>query len=467
MIDPANASYVHSPGTCPLSGATLDQAFRAAVAEHADHEAVVSLPQRRRLTYRTLDAAVERMARGMLALDIGHGDRVAVWSTDNVEWIVLQLATARIGAVLVNVNPAYRPDELRHALAHARVGTVFTIPSFRSSHYVEMLRALCPGVSGSHSFAPLCAELPELRHLVAWDPERVADTARPAPGFLTWCEVEARGASVPAELVATRAAEVDPDDPVSIQFTSGTTGAPKAVVLTHHNLLNNAWFTGEAMAITAADRLCVPVPFYHCFGMVVSNLVCLIRGATLVIPAPHFEPGATLAAIAGERCTLVHGVPTMFLAELECERRSHFDLSSLRSGIMAGAPCPAELLRAVVRELGCDVLVGYGQTEASPVTHITRLGDSEARRLETVGLNLPHTETKIVDVASGHIVPRGQTGEVCVRGYHVMRGYFEQPEATANTVDAAGWLHTGDLGSLDRDGYLRITGRLKDMIIRG
>jgi len=461
-------SYVHRADTEPLIGATIDHCFRAVVARFGPREAVVSVPQSRRKSYDELDAAVERLARGLLALEVQRGDRVGVWSTDNLEWLVLQLATARVGAVLVNVNPAYRISELRHAMNKARIQVLFTIPSFHSSDYAGMLLQLCPEARTRSAAEFACEALPDLRHLVVWDPQAPAETASPAPGFLTWQQVDARGAHIGAAAVTERAASLDSDDPINIQFTSGTTGHPKAVELSHHNLVNNAWFTGSALGLSAADRLCVPVPFYHCFGMVVSNLVCLLRGATLVIPAPHFEAGATLAAIQDERCTVIHGVPTMFIAELERPDRAEYDLSSLRTGIMAGAPCPPEVLRRVIEEMGCkEILVGYGQTEASPVTHLTRADDSFELRLTTVGTNLPHTEAKVIDVAGGATLPCGEQGEVCVRGYHVMRGYFEDPEATRRAIDPGGWLHTGDLGVIDAAGYLRITGRLKDMIIRG
>jgi fatty-acyl-CoA synthase len=280
--------------------------------------------------------------------------------------------------------------------------------------------------------------------------------------------VEGRGEEVDDAALAGRAASLEADDPINIQFTSGTTGFPKPVVLTHHNILNNGWFAGEVLGLTERDRLCVPVPFYHCFGMVVSNLACLARGAAIVVPAPHFEAGATLAAIEQERCTAVHGVPTMFVAELESPDFARRDLRSLRTGIMAGAPCPPELVRRVIEEMGCrELLIGYGETEASPITHLTRPLDSFERRVRTVGTNLPHQEVKVVDPGTGALLPVGAQGEVCFRGYHVMRGYFGQQEATRAAIDGAGWLHSGDLGVMDEDGYLRITGRLKEMIVRG
>ncbi len=285
---------------------------------------------------------------------------------------------------------------------------------------------------------------------------------------MTWSEVLSHSEQITDEELATRAAMLDPDDPINIQFTSGTTGFPKAVVLTHHNILNNAYFAAKIMRLSAEDRLCVAVPFYHCFGMVVANLVCITVGATIVIPSEYFDPTPTLAAIDQERCTAVHGVPTMFIAELEHPDFHRFDHSTLRTGIMAGAPCPPELVRRVMEDMGCkEILIGYGETEASPITHLTRPDDSIERRIGTVGTNLPHQECKVIDVQTGAVLPRGRQGEVCFRGYHVMRGYYGQEDATHEAIDEAGWLHSGDLGVLDDDGYLRITGRLKDMIIRG
>jgi fatty-acyl-CoA synthase len=459
---------VHRGGFVPLLGATIDVKFREVVERFPQHEAVVSLPQGARRTYAQLDMDVEEVARGLMGLGVEAGDRVGIWSTDNLEWIIVQMATARIGAVLVTINPAYRIGELRHALAAARVRVLMLIPSFRSSHYARMVTELCPECTTCTPDTLDVAALPELRHLVIYDPADPAATVRPQPGFLTWRDLVERGRDVPSHAVAERGQTLDPDDPINIQFTSGTTGAPKPVVLTQHNILNNGYFTGAAMRFSEHDRLCVPVPFYHCFGMVVSTLACLTHGAALIIPSDHFEPGATLDAIEREQCTAVHGVPTMFIAELEQKDLHERDLSSLRTGIMAGAPCPPELVRRVMNEMGCrELLIAYGQTESSPVTHITHPDDSFERRTQTVGTNLPHQEVKIVDPDSGVVVPIGTAGEICFRGYHVMRGYDGQPEATREVIDEAGWLHSGDIGVLDEDGYLRITGRLKDMIIRG
>jgi fatty-acyl-CoA synthase len=443
-------SYVHRGGTVPLLGTTLDRHFREVAGRHPDRDALVSLHQGLRLSYAALDRETERLARGLLALGLRKGDRVGIWATNNAEWLLVLLATARTGTILVNVNPACRAGELDHALRLSGVRTLFLMPRFRSSDYVAMIREL---------------RLDGLQ-LVLYDPAR--RVLEPPPGFLAWDEVLRRGDSVAPEEVGRRERSLDPDDPINIQFTSGTTGAPKAVTLTHHNILNNGHFVGKTLGFTERDRLCMPVPFYHCFGMVVSALACLSHGAALVLPSEHFDAGAALEAVERERCTALHGVPTMFVAELEHPDLARRDLSSLRTGIMAGAPCPPELLRRVIEEMGIrDLRVGYGQTEASPVTHMTREGDSFERRTGSVGTNLDHQETKVVDVRTGAVVPAGEAGEVCFRGYHVMRGYWGQEEATRKAIDPAGWLRSGDVGVMDGDGYLRITGRLKDMIIRG
>ncbi len=459
-------SYHHRGGSEPLLGATIPEHLLAVAARHREREAAVFLPQGQRLTYGALTAAVDQLARGLLGLGFGKGERIGIWSTNNLEWLLLQLATARIGAVLVNINPAYRAQELAYALKRSEVQALFFIPAFRTSDYVAMLLEVLPELR--RDAQPGSAGFPQLRRVVLYDPADPLNTARPQPGFTLWREVLAAGRGVPpAELDAATAA-LDPDDSINIQYTSGTTGFPKAVVLTHHNLLNNAWFAARAMRFTEADRLAVPVPFYHCFGMVLANLLCLSVGATLVVPCEHFDPLAVLQAIQAERCTAVHGVPTMFIAQLEHPRFKEFDLTSLRTGIMAGAPCPPALMRRVMEEMHCaEILIGYGETEASPLTHLTDPGDSMARRTETVGRNLPHQEVKVVSTDDGRTVALGEVGEICFRGYHVMRGYYGDEAATRKAIDAAGWLHSGDLGSMDAEGYVRITGRLKDMIIRG
>lgn len=465
----ATLSYFHRGGDTPLLGGTIPEHFAEVCRRHGDGEAVVCPFQDRRLTYAELAQETDRVARGLIALGFGKGDRIGVWSTNNVEWLLLQMATARIGAVLVNVNPAYRPRELAYALERSEVQGLFTIPAFRTSAYVEMLTELVPELKQADPAQDLTSEaLPHLRRVVVYDPAAPDETERPSPGFGVWQDMLTAGEGVADEELEALTASLDRDDPINIQYTSGTTGFPKAVVLTHHNLLNNAYFTAQAMHFGSNDRLAVPVPFYHCFGMVLANLVSFSVGACIVIPAPHFDPLATLEAIAAERCTAVHGVPTMFIAQLEHPEFARFDLSSLRTGIMAGAPCPEALMNRVIGDMHCsEILIGYGQTEASPLTHLTTREDSLERRTQTVGRNLEHQEVKVIDPESGQTVPLGEVGEICFRGYHVMRGYYGDAEKTAETVDEAGWLHSGDLGTMDAEGYVQITGRLKDMIIRG
>jgi fatty-acyl-CoA synthase len=466
-VNGGQRSYLHRGGEVPLLGATIPEHFAEIARRFADHEAVVCRHQGRRLSYARLAAETDYLARGLLGLGFRPGERIGVWATDNVEWLLLQLATARIGAVLVNVNPAYRPRELAYALERSEVQGLFAIPRFRSSDYAGMLCDLVPELAAGPREVRSTA-LPHLRRIVLWDPAASAETQVPTPGFTPWGEVLAAAERVSAVELERIAATLDADDPINIQYTSGTTGFPKAVVLSHHNILNNAWFAAHALRFTEADRLCVPVPFYHCFGMVLSNLLCFSIGACLVVPAEHFDSLAVLEAVAEERCTALHGVPTMFIAELENPRFREFDLSSLRTGIMAGAPCPPELMKRVMAEMHLpEILIGYGQTEASPLTHLTAPDDTFERRIETVGRNLPHQETKVAHPATGRALPVDEVGEVCFRGYHVMKGYYGDPVATARAIDDTRWLRSGDLGTMDANGYLRITGRLKDMIIRG
>lgn len=462
----AQKSYCHRGGAVPLLGATIPAHFQSIADKHAEREAVVSMLQNRRLTYCALAKEIDQLALGLLGMGFAKGDRIGVWSSNNLEWLLLQMATARIGAILVNINPAYRTRELAYALKRSEVQGLFLIPAFRGADYVAMLAELVPELKQPGAWKS--GEFPHLGRVVLFDPANPPATARPQPGFTLWGEVLAAGEAVAPDKLIDATAALDIDDPINIQYTSGTTGFPKAVVLTHHNILNNAWFSAQAMHFTEADRLCVPVPFYHCFGMVLANLLCLSVGACEVIPSDHFDPLAVLQAVEHERCTAIHGVPTMFIAELEHASFKEFDLSSLRTGIMAGAPCPPALMQRVMEEMHCaEILIGYGETEASPLTHLTSRDDSIARRIETVGTNLPHQEVKVVSLDNGRTVATGEVGEICFRGHHVMRGYYGDPDATRKAIDANGWLHSGDLGSMDRDGYLRITGRLKEMIIRG
>ncbi|MEA2094359.1 MAG: fatty acid CoA ligase family protein, partial [Pseudomonadota bacterium] len=433
-----------------------------------DNEALVSIAQDRRLTYAQLEAAVEPLARGLLGCGFNRVDRIGIWSTNNMEWLLLQLATARIGAILVNINPAYRPGELAYALQRSKVNGLFVIPGFRSSDYVAMLTELIPELKDTGPAEIGNRDLPALRRVVVYDPAAPEQSERPHPGFTTWADVLAAGDTIPARQLAAVTDSLDMDDPINIQYTSGTTGFPKAVLLTHHNILNNAWFSARAMHFTVADRLAVPVPFYHCFGIVLANLLCLSVGACIVIPGEHFDAAEVLKAVETEGCTAIHGVPTMFTAELELPAFRDFNLATLRTGIMAGATCPPALMKRVMQDMHCtEILIGYGETEAAPLTHLTSREDALERRVATVGTNLPHQEVKVVDVDTRNTVLLGMVGEICFRGYHIMRGYYGDPEATARAIDDSGWLASGDLGTMDADGYVKITGRLKEMIIRG
>lgn len=461
-------SYLRRGGEVPLLDSTIPDHFKKNVRLYPENEAVVSLPQQRRLTYAELDEAVDQLAKGLVAIGFNKGDRIGIWSTNNIEWLVLQIATARIGSILVNINPAYRLRELVYALQRSEVQGVFLIPAFRQSNYVQMMLDAMPQLQHCRPDQLQNHELPHLRRVVLYAPDNPLATERPAMGFTVWQEVIAAGQGVEDVQLDEITRGLDCHDPINIQYTSGTTGFPKAVLLTHHNILNNAYFAAQAMHFTGQDRLCVPVPFYHCFGMVLANLLCLSVGATLVLPSEYFDDSQVLRAIDKEKCTAVHGVPTMFIVELENPLFKELDLSNLRTGIMAGAPCPPELMKRVIEDMHCsEILIGYGQTEVSPLSHLTARDDSFEHRINTVGTNLPHQEVKIVDTETGATVPINEVGEICFRGYHLMKGYYNDPEATDKAIDSDGWLHSGDLGSMDREGYVRITGRLKEMIIRG
>ncbi|MBC8316905.1 MAG: AMP-binding protein [Desulfobulbaceae bacterium] len=460
-------SYLCRKGTPPLLETTIPAHFQSIEKKYSQREAVVSLPQNRRLTYGQLSEEIDRLAKGLMGLGFGRGNRIGIWSTNNIEWLLLQMATARIGAVLVNINPAYKPAELAYALRKSEVQALFVIPGFRVSNYVATLAEVVTELKKS-SGQITSTEFPFLQRVVLYDPRSPAETLKPFPGFTVWKEVIASGEALLQSALESVTASLQCHDPINIQYTSGTTGFPKAVVLSHRNILNNAFFTAQAMHFGQKDRLCVSVPFYHCFGMVLANLLCLSVGACIVIPCEHFDAGQVLQAVDQEKCTAIHGVPTMFIAELEHHDFNRYDMSSLRTGIMAGAPCPPSLMTRIIEEMHCrDILIGYGETEASPITHLTTREDSIERRITTVGRNLPHQEVKIVNVADGATVPVGEVGEICFRGYHIMQGYYGDPEATVKAVDEEGWLYSGDLGRMDSEGYVQITGRLKEMIIRG
>ncbi|WP_043728842.1 AMP-binding protein [Nocardia asiatica] len=437
---PPVPSYACGVSDIPLLGDTIGGNLDRTVAAFPQREALVDCPTARRWTYRELGAAVDALACGLAGQGIGKGDRVGIWAPNCAEWFVLQYATAKIGAILVTVNPAYRTSELEYVLRQAGVRLLVAAERFKSSDYVAMIervRPKCPGLA---------------QVLVLGTPE--------------W-EALARTEIDPARLAAL-GARLSADDPINIQYTSGTTGFPKGATLSHHNILNNGYFVGELCGYTEQDRICVPTPFYHCFGMVMGNLASTSHGAAVVIPAPSFDPRATLAAVEAERCTSLYGVPTMFidmLAELDA---ATVELSTLRTGIMAGSPCPVEVMKRVIDRMGMrEVCICYGMTETSPVSTQTRRDDGIDRRTATVGRVGPHLEVKIVDPATGLTVPRGEPGELCTRGYSVMLGYWDDPEKTAEVVDAARWMHTGDIGVMDDEGYLAVTGRIKDMVIRG
>ncbi len=461
-------SYFKTEGEIPLLDSTIPSHFLDIATRYADHEAVVAVAQNQRLTYRELSTQIDALARSLMALDYSKGDRIGIWSTNNLEWVLIQMACSRIGVVLVNINPAYRLPELSYALRQSELQGLFTIPSFRSSNYLAMLRELLPELQHAMPGDLHNPDLPHLRRVFCFDPLGDISTEEILPGLLSWPALLAQADTISQAELEERTKSLQTDEVINIQYTSGTTGHPKAVMLSHHNILNNAWFSAQIMGFSEEDRLCVPVPFYHCFGTVLATLLCLSCGACLVIACDHFEAGQVLAAIEQEKCTAIHGVPTMFIAELEHTAFKDTDKSSLRTGIMAGAPCPPPLLKRVMSDMHCpEIIIGYGQTEASPLTHLTRRSDSFAKRILTVGRNLPHQEVKIINVTTGNAIAVGQVGEICFRGYHLMKGYYKDPEATAQAIDSEGWLHSGDLGSMDDQGYVAITGRLKDMIIRG
>ncbi|MFI6999571.1 AMP-binding protein [Nocardia sp. NPDC050175] len=435
-----NPSYASGPSDTPLLGDTIGGNLDRTVATFPDQEALVDKPSDRRWTYRELGAAIDALATGLAARGIGKGDRVGVWAPNCAEWFFVQYASAKIGAILVNINPAYRTNELEYVLRQAGVRVLVAAPEFKTSNYVAMIDEVRPN----------CPKLEQVLVLGTPEWDALAQTV------------------IDADRLAAVAAELSIDDPINIQYTSGTTGFPKGATLSHHNILNNGFFVGELCGYTEVDRICVPVPFYHCFGMVMGNLASTSHGATVVIPAPAFDPKATLAAVESERCTSLYGVPTMFIALLTELDSATPDLSSLRTGIMAGSPCPVEVMKRVIDRLGMhEVCICYGMTETSPVSTQTRRDDGIDRRTATVGRVGPHLEVKIVDPATGLTVPRGEPGELCTRGYSVMLGYWNDEARTAEAIDTAQWMHTGDIGVMDDDGYLAITGRIKDMVIRG
>jgi fatty-acyl-CoA synthase len=434
-----------------LIGETIGAMFDRVAEQFPDREAVVCVPTGDRMTYAELRAATDAFARGLIGLGVRHGDRVGIWSANTLEWVIAQFATPKIGAILVNINPAYRTSEAAYALRQSGVSVLLTQICHKTSSYARMLAEIRP-------------DLPELREVVL-----IGDDELDAPlQALRWRDVATlAGANVSPERLAERLAATQFDEAINVQYTSGTTGFPKGATLSHHNILNNGYFIGEGCKYTEHDRVCVPVPFYHCFGMVLGNLAIVTHGAAIVIPSASFEPAAALAAVAQERCTSLYGVPTMFIAELALPNFSEYDLGSLRTGIMAGSPCPVEVMKRVQSEMHMpEVTICYGMTETSPVSTQTAIDDPIEKRTGSVGRVHPHLEVKIVDEA-GRIVPRGTPGELCTRGYSVMLGYWNAPEQTAAAIDAARYMHTGDIAVMDAEGYVNIAGRIKDMVIRG
>ncbi|MEQ8798431.1 MAG: AMP-binding protein [Salinisphaeraceae bacterium] len=453
-------SYVHGASPVPLLGDTIGRAFDRTVTEHGDREVLVSRHENLRLTYRELQTRVDEYAAAFLALGLAPGDRIGIWSHNNAAWLITQLATARAGLVLVNINPAYRRSELVYALNKVGCKALILMPAYASSDYLGIVQSVAPELAECEPGRLQAAEVPSLRHVIRLGPD-------PTPGMFNFDALPDQVTPSHREQLAEITATLQADDPINIQFTSGTTGNPKGATLSHHNILNNGFFVGEAIRLTPADRLCVPVPLYHCFGMVMGNLGCITHGSTIVYAGEAFDPGAVLGTVAAERCTALYGVPTMFIAELSHPDFGTFDLSSLRTGIMAGSPCPEAVMKRVIDEMHMsEVTIAYGMTETSPVSFQTGADDSLANRVGTVGRIQPHLEVKIVDEA-GRVVPRGEPGELCTRGYSVMLGYWDDDEKTREAIDDARWMHTGDLATLDEHGYCRIVGRLKDMVIRG
>jgi fatty-acyl-CoA synthase len=451
-------SYVHGNSGPPLIGKTIGALLDEVSATDGDREALVVAHQKIRLTYAELKSRSDAFASGLLALGLEPGDRVGIWSPNCAEWTIAQFATAKAGLILVNINPAYRLSELEHVLRTVECTALISAGRFKSSDYIAMVRELVPEL-GSGSDELHSARLPELRYVIS--------IAGKHDGCLAFDWILERGKQAGNRRLESLSATIQMDDAVNIQFTSGTTGLPKGATLSHHNLINNAFFVGEATGIEPGSRVCIPVPLYHCFGMVMGNLGCITHAATMVYPSESFDPLRTLEAVEAERCDVLYGVPTMFIAQLNHPAFSRFDLSSLRRGIMAGAPCPIEVMKEVASTMHMsEITIAYGMTETSPVSFQSSRDDPVELRVSTVGRIQPHLEVKIVD-RHGRIVPRGEAGELCTRGYSVMLGYWKDEARTREAVDSAGWMHTGDLATIDDDGYCRIAGRIKDMVIRG
>jgi fatty-acyl-CoA synthase len=453
-------SYVHGASDQPLIGKTIGQFFDEACGKWASRPALVVRHQKVRLSYGELRQTVDKLAAGLLTLGLNPGDRIGIWSPNNSEWVLTQFATAKAGLILVNINPAYRIAELEYALNKVGCKALILAERFKISDYIGMLRELAPELGQAQPGKLEAARLPSLRSVVLLGDNWHSGTFR-------FSEIMTRGGTAEAERIAALSPQLQFDQPINIQFTSGTTGLPKGATLSHHNILNNGFFIGEAMRLTPQDRLCIPVPLYHCFGMVLGNLAALTHGACMVFPGEGFDPLATLQTVAEERCTALHGVPTMFIAQLDHPEFEKFGLSSLRTGIMAGSPCPIEVMKRAVAKMNLsEITIAYGMTETSPVSFQSSAEDPLERRVSTVGRIQPHIEVKIVDL-NGCVVPTGTPGELLTRGYSVMLGYWGDAERTHEAIDAARWMHTGDLATIDAEGYCNIVGRIKDMVIRG
>jgi len=464
----APSSYTEGPTETKLIEQTVGELFDSTVSAHADNEALVCLQQKQRYSYRALKTAVDDLAVSLLGFGVKKGKRVGIWSPNNTEWVLAQFATAKIGAILVNINPAYRVSELEYALNQSGVSFLMTASRFKKSDYHGMLYELAPELRDLREDPASeirTSRVPFLRRIVTLEGE----TERSHPGMIKWStfhEIGKQRSSL-AEL-RERGSALSSEDPINIQYTSGTTGFPKGATLTHRGILNNGYFAGEEMRLSDRDRLCIPVPFYHCFGMVLGNLACVTHGATMVLPGEAFDPASVLGTVQEERCTALHGVPTMFIAELDLPNFKEYDLSTLRTGIMAGSPCPVEIMNRVISEMGIrDITICYGMTETSPVSFQTRINDPIELRVSTVGRAHPHVEAKVIDPLTGYTLPRGTAGELCVRGYLVMLQYWNNPQATGEAIDSDGWMHTGDLAVIRGDAYANIVGRTKDMISRG
>ncbi len=454
-------SYASGTSDTPLLGLTIGDMFDQTVEKYPDNAALISRHQNIRFTYRELQAEINQCAKGLMQLGFKKGERIGIWSPNRSEWCITQFATSKIGVILVNINPSYRLNELEYVLNQSGCSGVIIAPAFKTSNYTEMLTTLAPELQQCEPGKLQSARVPALTTVIRMGPDKV-------PGMFSWDELMTMGTPISDEQLREQQRQQEFDDPINIQYTSGTTGFPKGATLSHHNILNNGYFVAHLQNFTHKDRLCIPVPLYHCFGMVMANLGCITHGATMVSPSEGFEPLAVLEAVQEEKCTALYGVPTMFIAELGHPDFDKFDLTSLRTGVMAGAPCPSEVMKKVISLMHMsEVEICYGMTETSPVSTQTRIDAPLDKRVGTVGLVSPHLEIKIVDPTTEKVVPIGTPGELCTRGYSVMIGYWNNAEATATAIDSSHWMHTGDLATMDAEGYVNIVGRIKDMIIRG